>query len=480
MTRPKPPAPLAKEDLLGELLDVDIDAVVTPIMESRHDSPIVPRSRANDLHALLPARLPGQGLPLDDVLQELEGVAAKYVRRNTHPGFFGYVASSGLPTDPLGHAMVAALNQNLVGYPSAPGAATVERVVVSWFRQLLGLPAHADGLLLSGGSAANLAALAAALYKALGADAVSNGLCARAVDSQPVILAAESVHFSVQRAAVTLGIGERSVHIVPVDENFRMRPRALERALDEIMLEGGDRPIAVVASAGSTMTGAIDPLDEIADICERYGLWLHVDAAYGGAGLLSQELRPLFAGIEHADSVTLDLHKWFYLAFDGSVLLFSDPQAARRVFFAQSDYVQFPKDGPPEEFMFFHLGPELSRRARALPAYLALRHYGADRLGRNVLYNAQCARYLAELTQAEPDTELINAPQRSICCCRFAPQSLRGDPQTVDHINIEIRQRLEAEGDFFLSPTHIDGRPALRVCIINHATRATHMEGLLA
>lgn len=475
MTVPKRPPTLSAEDALTFPLDVDIDAIITPIVNRQQASPIIRQSNATELASAIPSRLPQHGEPLQDVLEELDHLLVPYTRRNTHPGFFGYVASPGVPTDPLGHAMVAALNQNVVGYPGAPAATTIERALIRWFIQLVGLPPASEGLLLSGGSVANLSAMGAALHTVFGDQVHSSGLAG--VASKPVVLAAESVHFSVQRAAILLGIGREQVRTVPTDHNFCLRPEDLEAALRH-ETDNGARPVCVVASAGSTTTGSVDPLNAIADICERHGVWFHVDAAYGGAGLLAPELGPKFAGIERADSVCLDLHKWFYLAFDASVLLFRDESAAKQVFFEQSDYVQFPRQGSSEQFMFFHLGPELSRRFRALPAYLAIRHYGAERLGRNVLHNVHCARYLAEIVDHEQDLELVNNPQLSICCFRFAPPGLRGDTALIDDLNAKIRSQLEQQGDFYLSATNIEGRPVLRVCIINHATRADHMEAL--
>lgn len=470
------PPRLSPEDALSFPLPVDIDKIIAPILARRHESPIIRASRACELDVVIPAELPRLGEGLDKVLEELDQLLVPHTRRNTHPGFFGYVASPGVPTDPLSHAMVAALNQNVVGYPGAPAATAIELAIVGWFVELVGLPVRSPGLLVSGGSVGNLSALAAALHATLGPALGEQGLAHAAKSQCPVILAAESVHFSVQRAAVLLGIGRRQVLKVPTDDRFCLRPDALESALQR-QIERGAKPICVVASAGATTTGAIDPLNAVADICQRYGVWFHVDAAYGGAGLLAAELRHQFSGIERADSVVLDLHKWFYLAFDASVLLLRNGDAARQVFFDRSEYVQFSKNGPPEEFMFFHLGPELSRRFRALPAYLAFCHYGADRLGRNVLHNVQCARYLAHLVHTERDLELVNDPQLSICCFRYAPPNL--DAEAVDELNTRIRARLEREGDFYLSSTTIMDRPVLRVCIINHATRAEHMQNLV-
>jgi len=176
-----------------------------------------------------------------------------------------------------------------------------------------------------------------------------------------------------------------------------------------------------------------------------------VDAAYGGGALLSGALKPRFAGIERADSVALDLHKWFYLAFDGSALLLRDLEDARRLFFAEADYVQIPRQPSPNEFAFFHLGPETSRRFRALPAYVALRHYGADLLGCLALQNVWCAEYLASAVRLHPDLELVSEPQLSICCFRYAPGSMAHEPERIDEVNRAITDRLVRDGDFSVS-----------------------------
>ncbi|MFV2032811.1 MAG: aspartate aminotransferase family protein, partial [Gammaproteobacteria bacterium] len=460
-------------DDLGSFVDIDLNQILAPYIESRTKYPITQSTVARELQARFPGAIPADGLSLDEVLQEIGSVLLRYSRRNTHPGYFGYIAPSGVPIDPLSHALVATINQNVVGYPGSPGAATIERVVIKWLSELVDYPDSADGVFIGGGSISNLTALASALTHRFGDDYRRRGLVACGNGALPVIICSKATHMSIQRAAAILGIGTDQVVAVDVDENFRIRPQDLTRALDR-----AECPVCVVASAGTTTTGAIDPLADIAEICNDAGVWLHVDAAYGGGGLMSEELKPVYAGIELADSITMDLHKWFYNAVESSVILYRDPSCAKRFFYESSDYIHYPLDGPDEQRMFFHLSPELSRRFRALPAFMTFRHYGRERLGRNALHNAQCARYLAELVEVEADFQLIAAPQLSICNFRYDPGGL--NQARVDAINSEIRDRIERNGNFFMSVTQIDGRPVLRVCIINHATRAHHIEGLLS
>lgn len=476
----KTPIPPVLEEQYRISLHTDnlsIDAPVGEILSRATQSPVRLTGNAPQVETALAVELPEGGVPLQTAIDELMGSAGTYYRKNAHPGMFSYVASPGLPTDPLGHALTAALNQNVTGYSSAPGATAVERTLIGWMRRLTGLPNGSDGLVVSGGSLANLAALAAAVHHALGPEARERGL---RTGPSPVILAAETAHFSIERAAIMLGIGRAGIEHVALDANHRMDIDALRKKLDGISADPQRRVCCVVATAGTTALGVIDPLPEIAEVCRQHGVWLHVDAAYGGAALLSAALRGRLAGIEQADSVTVDLHKWCYLAFDASVLLYRNPGDARDLYAFEADYARQGRSSSAETHGFFDLSPEVSRRNRALPAYLAWRHYGLDVLGRNIQHNAECAGYLAALVECAADLQLVGNPQLSICCFRYLPPPLQGDDSQIDALNSRIIEALALEGNFLLSPTLVDGRPVLRVCICSHATRARHMDDLVA
>lgn len=289
-----------------------------------------------------------------------------------------------------------------------------------------------------------------------------------------------------------LGIGVDNVIPIEGDDQFNMRIDLLKEALDQ-----NPCVVCVVANAGSTTTGAIDPIDEIADLCAERNIWFHVDAAYGGSALMSPELKPLFKGIERADSVTMDLHKWFFMSYDCSAIVYKDPYVVKTLFDEQSDVVkQLSLDTFSKSHLFFHLGPELSRRARALPVYIAFQHYGMERLGRNVLYHVKCAKYLAECVEYDPNFELVSVPLLSICTFRMVPQGLimnseesygeekkneeyLDETKLIDDLNQSIVDRIEKEGEFFISPTRVKGRPVLRLCIVNLYSRAKDIDDLL-
>ena len=309
---------------------------------------------------------------------------------------------------------------------------------------------------------------------------------------QPVVICTGATHFCIQRAAGMLGIGVDNVIPIEGDDAFSMRLDLLKEALDQ-----NSCVVCVVANAGSTTTGAIDPIDDIANLCEERNIWLHVDAAYGGSALMSPELKPLFKGIERADSVTMDLHKWFFMAYDCSAIVYKDPSIVKTLFDEQSDIVkQLSLDTFSNSHLFFHLGPELSRRARALPVYIAFQHYGMERLGRNVLYHVKCTKYFAECIEYDPNFELVSAPLLSICTFRMVPQGLTSnygesygeekkneeyvdETKLIDDLNKHITDRIEKEGNYFISPTKVKGRPVLRICVVNLYSRAKDLDGLL-
>jgi glutamate/tyrosine decarboxylase-like PLP-dependent enzyme len=461
------------DDLTGHW-ELNLDDVVRDAFASRSRAPVLALEEASTLEAMLPTSMPKEGMGLSSALESLAELVVPHSRRNAHPGMFGYVCSPGLPSDVPAHALVAALNQNVTSYTSAPGATTVERRLIHWLCELIGLPQGAGGMLASGGSLANFTGMCCALARALGPPWREEGLAG--LSKTPTVYLSTTAHFSVERAGVMLGLGRKNLRVCFLDDERRIDPKALSELIARDR-EAGCVPVCVVASAGATTLGTIDPLDAIADVCAEHRVWLHVDGAYGAAALLAPELRPLLAGIERADSLSFDLHKWAYLGFDASAILLRDEDHAEETFFTDADYVDIPRDPPPEKYAFFQRGPETSRRFRALAPALAIASYGADRLGRNVLHNVHCTEWLAAHVQDHPDLELIGPPKLSICCFRYAPAGLEGTE--ADLVNDEIRQQLAAEGDFYLSPTMVDGRPVLRTCIISPATRAEHVEALI-
>lgn len=367
---------------------------------------------------------------------------------------FAYVVGSGEPVGALGDLYASVLNQNVTAWRSAPAAVTIERTVVGWLAQAVGCGGF-SGSLCGGGSSANLMGLAMA--REAKAPANDHG-------AQPcVVYASEEVHMSVPKALALLGVGRANLRLVPVDDRFRMRPDALEAAILEDQ-RAGRRAIAVVASAGTINTGAIDPLGEIAAIARANDLWLHVDGAYGALAALAVPER--LQGLALADSLSVDVHKWLYQPLDCSALLYRDAQLARATFAYTGEYARTLSADPVEGLAFFEESVELSRRFRALKLWLSVRYHGLGQFRQAVSNDLRHAQLLAELVQAEPSLELLAPVELSAVCFRWTG----GPVGTLDQRNQQILQRVVRRGRVLLSNATLSGQFALRACIVNHRT----------
>ena len=374
--------------------------------------------------------------------------------RATTARFFGYVLGSGEPVAAVADLYASVLNQNVTAWRSGPAAVTIERTVVDWLARAVGCAGFV-GSFVGGGSAANLMALAMAREASQGT--IEDG-------TKPgVVYASSEVHMSISKAVRLLGLGRANLRVLPVDDSFRLRVDALEAALDADV-RAGLRPVAVVASAGTTNTGAIDPLSEIADVARRHDVWLHVDGAYGAPAAMAVPER--FAGIDRADSLSLDAHKWLFQPIASSMLLHRHRDVARRAFADAGDYVATFSEHPTEGFAFFDESLELTRRFRALPLWLSLRYHGLDTYRRAIAENLRLAARLADLVDAEPSLERLAPVELSTVCFRW----IGGDDDALDACNRRILGDLVARGHVYLSSATLDGRFALRACIVNHRT----------
>jgi glutamate/tyrosine decarboxylase-like PLP-dependent enzyme len=443
------PLELSPEDFrrLGERV-VDEAAALLDSLDERPVVPDTSGSRVADAFDL-PCLEQGVGdAALDDLSAIAEGARAGNGR------LFPYVAAPGEPVGALGDLYASVLNQNVTAWRSSPAAVTIERTVVRWLAEAVGCPEHA-GSLTSGGSSANLMGLAMARE----ANAPANERGA----APAVVYASDEVHMSVPKAVATLGLGRANLRLLPVDDDFRLRPDALASAIAEDR-DAGRTAVAVVATAGTIATGAIDPLEEIAEVAHGNGLWLHVDGAYGGLAALAVPDR--LAGLALADSLSLDPHKWLYQALDCSLLLFRDTDVARRTFSYSDDYVR-PLETGHEAFAFFDQSLELSRRFRALRLWLSLRYHGLAAFRAAIHEDLRHARLLAELVEAEPSLELLAPVELSAVCFRWTDG---GDGATLDARNAEILRRVGRRGRVSISNATIRGAFALRACFVNHLT----------
>jgi aromatic-L-amino-acid decarboxylase len=396
--------------------------------------------------------LPEEGVG-EAALRDLEAIS-EHLRAPTGRRL-PYVLGSGDPIGALGDLYASVLNQNVTAWRSAPAAVTIERTVVKSLAAAIGCDGFV-GTFTSGGSLGNLMALAMARESR--APANENG-------AQPGagVYASEEVHMSIPKAVAMLGLGRASLRLIPVDENMRIQVPALETAIARDR-EAGRRGIALVGSAGTIMSGAIDPLAELADVARRNELWFHVDGAYGAAAALAQPEK--FVGMSRADSISLDAHKWLYQPLDCSVLLYRDEAAARHAFAYSAEYVKTASDDPIAGFAFFDQTIELSRRFRALKLWLSLRYHGLTAFRAAIAENIEQAKLLAKLIDAEPSLELLAPVELSAVCFRWA----NAETDTLNDVNEEILREVNQAGRVWLSNASIRGAVGLRACITNHRT----------
>ena len=428
---------------------------------------VYPTISASELTARLSNALPNDPRPIDAVLREFEEIAA-YGRHNGHPRMFGYVQSSGSFAGVVGDLLASALNQNVTSWRSAPSATTIEHQVIEWLKQMTGFGADGTGLLLSGGSLANFAGLSVALRASTDADVNQRGV--GALPGPPRIYASAMTHMSIPKAAAMLGVGRDAVVRVPVDAEYRMDPAAL-RAQIAADRTAGLHPVCVVATAGDVNTGAIDPLDAIAEVCADQRVWLHVDGSYGAFAARSSYVAGRMQAIGRADSLSLDPHKWVYSPLDAGCLLVRAPAALGRAFSEAASYIDVVADATMSEFAYWDYGPELSRRFRALKIWFLLNIHGARAIQDAIDDNIRVARHLAALVDASADFERVAPVPLSIVCFRH-----RGG---ADAFNQRLMLETQRDGDSYLSNATIDGRFALRACIVNFRTSAADAARLL-
>ncbi len=452
--------------------------VMAEYLGSVRDRRVYPDTSSQKIRAQLGAALPQEGAAPEELLSLFGDVLVPNSRANAHPRMFGYVQAPGTAIAAVADLLASALNANLTAWRSAPAAVELERLTIEWIKQIIGCDPAAAGLFVSGGSIANFAALAAAKRAKAPADVARAG--AHSLQCAMRIYASEETHHSIAKAATLLGIGSDNVRLVSVDDRFRIRLDELEAKIREDLREG-HLPFCVIANAGTVNTGAFDPLAEISNVAARFGLWLHVDASYGGFARLAPSARALFDGIERADSISLDPHKWLYLPVDCGCVLYRDPQTARAAFAHDAEYTRVISQEADEAFAFWDYGPELSRRFRALKVWMTLKAVGLRAFSDAIEKDLACARRLESLVQASEDFEMLAPVELSIFCFRHVPARLRGAPDAeIDAWNERLLVALQADGSSYLSNARIGGRFSLRGCVMNYRTTFEDMEVLLA
>jgi aromatic-L-amino-acid/L-tryptophan decarboxylase len=436
-----------------------VDLLVEQLSDA--EAPPLRRATPSEMRARLDGEPPAEAQPLEAILQQLADDVLPFRSRVDHPGFFAFIPGAGTWPGALGDFIGSACNVYAGSWMEAAGPSQVELDVLDWFKRWIGYPQNAAGALLTGGSAANLSALACARERHPGQ-----------MSERLVVYVSDQAHSSIARGARLLGFRPEQVRVLPTDPTYRLRVDML-RAAVEADVDAGREPLCVVATAGTTNTGAVDPLVELAGFCRERALWLHVDAAYGGFAVLTDRGRAALAGLELADSLALDPHKWLYQPFECGALLVREAAALSNAFEITPDYLR-DSAAAAGEVNFSDLGVQLTRSTRALKLWLSLRYFGVDAFRRAI----DRALDLAELARRRIDSseslELMAPPSLGIVCFRR-----RDEGTDADGANLRLVAALEASGLGLVSSTRLRGRDAIRMCILNHTTSAEHVERAL-
>jgi aromatic-L-amino-acid decarboxylase len=415
--------------------------------------PVLPSCEPGELIDRLPASAPEQGENMQAVLEDFRRLIVPTATHWNHPRFFGYFSISASGPGILGEMLTAALNMNGMLWKSGPAVTELEQVTLSWLRQWLGLPPEFFGIIYDTASISTLHAIAAAREMA----APETRRQGTAVGL--VLYTSEHAHSSVEKGALTLGIGQENVRKISVDSEYRMDALALRAAIDADRA-AGKKPFCIVATVGTTSTSSIDPVPEIANIAEQNGLWLHVDGAYGGSAAVVPELRDcLFRSVERAHSVVVNPHKWLFTPVDVSAFFTREPEILRRAFSLTPEYLQTAENDRAVNFMDY--GVQLGRRFRALKLWFVLRYFGHQGISQILRNHIQWARKLADIIRSDPEWEVMAPVPLSLICFRH-----RGS----DELNRELLEKVNSSGKAFLSHTVLNGRFALRLAIGNIET----------
>jgi glutamate/tyrosine decarboxylase-like PLP-dependent enzyme len=484
--RPEPVRDLDWDPKRARAFTDGVADIYDELLTRLRDLPVSGTWGVQEVRDAVAVPVPDEPMSEAEILDYLRTVTFDYSGFLGHPRFYAYISGAGTVPGAAADLLASGLNANAGGWRLAPAATEIELAFTRWFAQeVFGLPGTASGLLTSGGAMANFIGLKVARDAKAGWDVRKEGVAAG--PALRVYLSTET-HVVSTRGADMLGLGSDNARKIPVGADYRIRMDELRAAIAEDRA-AGIRPLAVVGNAGTVSTGVVDPLDELAELCAAEDLWFHVDAAYGGPAMLADDLRPLFAGIERADSIAFDPHKWLYTPQSGGCIVVRDMELMRRSF--DVDYVAYVVKDEEHTDWGIDAGrhsPNFSRGFWALKVWISLLAHGRAAYGRRISHDAALARYLGERVEELDEFELMTPVGLSITCFRYVPADLsasgtRGDAdgrdEYLDELNNRLMTAIQLDGRVYCSNAVLDGRFCLRSCIVNYRTEAEDMDALL-
>jgi aromatic-L-amino-acid decarboxylase len=435
-------------------------------LENGGQYPVLSRSEPGQIASQISNAPPEQGETMVSIFSDFEKIIMPGITHWNQPGFLAYFNTSGSAPGILGEMLTSALNVNAMLWRTSPAATELEEVTLGWLLEMIGLPDLFQGVITDGASVSSLLAVAAA-REALNLDIRQKGMAGRTDLPRLRLYISEETHSSVEKGAITIGIGQEGVRKIPVDSEFRMNPKALRQAIEEDIAAGW-RPFCVAATIGTTATTSIDPIPQIAAICQEHHLWLHVDGAYGGTAAIVPEMQHILAGVELADSFVFNPHKWMFVPLDCSAFYVKDARLLRQTFSLIPDYL---KTDESEVTNYMDWGVQLGRRFRALKLWMVIRTFGRQGLIERIREHLRLGQELAAWVDAHPDFERLAPTPFSTVCLRYCPHDLveqNDEEQTnayLNKLNMAVIETINANGRYYLSGTHLNGRYVIRVAI---------------
>jgi aromatic-L-amino-acid decarboxylase len=433
--------------------------------------PVTPDLRPGDVIRQLPSSPPDEGESFDAIWQDFRRLILPAMTHWNHPGWFAYFPGNNSPASVLGEMLTATLGAQCMSWATSPAATELEQVTLEWLRRMLGLPNEFVGVIQDTASTATLVALLSARERATEHRSGSKGLAAE--DGRLTVYASTEAHSSVEKGVKLSGVGLEQFRRIPVDAEYAIRPELLDQAIRNDRASGY-LPACVVATVGTTSSTAIDPLPAIAAICRRHGVWLHVDAAYAGPAAMVPELRSLFAGIEQADSLVFNPHKWMLVNFDCSAYYVRDRDALLRTFQITPEYLRTVQDAQVVNFRDW--GIQLGRRFRALKLWFVIRHYGVNGLRELIRKHVTLARELADWVAKSSRFELMAPVRFGLVCFRYRPSDPVAEGKQIDELNRLLLARINQTRRVHLTHTMLGGRYVLRLVIGQRLTEREHVE----
>jgi aromatic-L-amino-acid/L-tryptophan decarboxylase len=470
--------PTAVSDGVGDLAPAELErlgrraiAWVATYLADVERYPVLAQVAPGEIAQKLPLSPPEEPEPLDRILDDFEQTILPGITHWNHPSFFAYFSITGSVPGIIGELLTAALNVNAMLWRTSPSATELELRVTDWLRQMIGLEPGWFGIINDTASSSTMLALASAREAKPELAIRERGLAGRTDLPRLRVYTSAQSHSSVDKAVITLGLGQENVVHIAVDDAFRMRPDDLERRVAEDRARGW-LPLATVATVGTTGTTSVDPVPAIAAICRREGMWLHIDGAYGGIGAIVPELREHMAGVDEADSLVVNPHKWMFTPIDVSVLYTRRPDVVKRAFSLVPEVLVTSERTEVVNFMDY--GFQLGHRFRALKLWMVIRAFGVDGIRRRLSFHCALAAELAEQVRTAPDWQLMAPVPFSLVCFRYAPAGVAD--ATLDLWNQRILDRVNASGTAYLSHTKLNGRFTLRLAIGNMRTERHHVQ----